>query len=367
MQTLPDNLEFYSSTYDEARQRFRATAEGVTRRLEQHAIPAPGCADNELTIDVAVIGNDNAEWCIVLSSGLHGAEGFLGSAVQMAWLVAARQNGLDLANGRIILVHGINPYGFKFLRRCNEDNIDLNRNFLSTDDAYQGAPDGYAELDAFLNPQAPPPRYDLCYLQMLWHILRAGLPVLKQSIAGGQYAYPKGLFFGGHGRAASTKVILNNITRWVAASPEVVHIDFHSALGRYGHYRLFLSDEVSPADLEWYQHAFDAQKLVPVAAAKASEYVASGLMGRLVGRQLTKCNYRYLCAEFGTYSVLRVLKALRAENRAHFYGDPASAVYLRAKQQLLECCCPADAAWRRSAVNQGLAIVNQAIASTKPA
>ncbi len=366
MPSLPDNLEFYSSTYDEARQRFRVAAERVSQRLEQHAIPVDGCADGELTIDVAVIGDDNADRSVILSSGLHGAEGFLGSAIQLACLTAAGRNALQLTNARMILIHGINPYGFKFLRRCNEDNIDLNRNFLSEAGEYQGAPDGYAELDAFLNPRTPPPRYDFCYPRMVWHILRSGLPVLKQAIAGGQYAYPKGLFFGGHGPAASTGVIRNNITRWAAASPDLVHIDFHSALGRYGQYRLFLAAAVSPAELEWYQHAFGEQKVMPVAAVKASEYRASGQIGHWIGGHLNTCRYRYVCAEFGTYSVLRVLKALRAENRAHFYGDPASEMYRSAKQELLECCCPADTAWRRSVLDQGLAIVEQAIASVKP-
>ena len=30
-----------------------------------------------------------------------------------------------------------------------------------------------------------------------WLILREGMPSLKQSVVGGQYEYPKGLFFGG--------------------------------------------------------------------------------------------------------------------------------------------------------------------------
>src|SRR5690606_39367139 len=29
----------------------------------------------------------------------------------------------------VLLIHAINPYGFSHIRRVNEDNIDLNRNF----------------------------------------------------------------------------------------------------------------------------------------------------------------------------------------------------------------------------------------------
>ena len=57
---------------------------------------------------------------------------------------------------RYVLIHGVNPFGFSNLRRCNEDNVDVNRNFLESGDDYMGAPDGYAGLDSFLNPESPP-------------------------------------------------------------------------------------------------------------------------------------------------------------------------------------------------------------------
>jgi hypothetical protein len=31
----------------------------------------------------------------------------------------------------LLLIYAVNPYGFSHLRRVNEDNIDLNRNFLN--------------------------------------------------------------------------------------------------------------------------------------------------------------------------------------------------------------------------------------------
>ena len=32
------------------------------------------------------------------------------------------------------MVHGLNPFGMKYLRRVNENNVDLNRNSLFTDE-----------------------------------------------------------------------------------------------------------------------------------------------------------------------------------------------------------------------------------------
>ena len=53
---------------------------------------------------------------------------------------------------RCVLLHALNPFGFAWRRRVNEDNVDLNRNFLLDDEGYVGCPDGYAHLDPLLLP-----------------------------------------------------------------------------------------------------------------------------------------------------------------------------------------------------------------------
>jgi hypothetical protein len=84
-------------------------------------------------------------------------------------------------------------------------------------------------------------------------------------------------------------------------------------------------------------------------------------------------NYRYVGAEFGTHSMIRVLAALRSENRAHFYSAESSPAYRRAKSELLECFCPTSLEWRHSVVESGLKIIEQGsralsqLATTMPA
>ncbi|CAD7955801.1 unnamed protein product [Amoebophrya sp. A25] len=123
---------------------------------------------------------------IVLSSGVHGVEGFIGSAVQVRflWKLLGReldgegnepsspQNGntfgpgvagsgtdnLQHADGadtkkcsnasttersrstseevrKILLIHAVNPFGMRKFRRFNERNVDLNRNALTDAEA----------------------------------------------------------------------------------------------------------------------------------------------------------------------------------------------------------------------------------------
>ena len=69
---------------------------------------------------------------LVTVSGTHGVEGFFGSAVQVEWL--RRIKGAALPGDIAALhIHAINPYGFSWLRRTNEDNVDINRNWMDFD------------------------------------------------------------------------------------------------------------------------------------------------------------------------------------------------------------------------------------------
>ena len=72
-------------------------------------------------------------------------------------------------------------------------------------------------------------------------------------------------------------------------------------------------------------------------------------------------NYRYLGAEFGTYPIIRVLGALRAENRAHHYSGPGQPAYEPAKRELLECFCPRSVSWREKVIEQGMRLIRTAV------
>ncbi|MEZ6089290.1 MAG: DUF2817 domain-containing protein [Pirellulaceae bacterium] len=133
----------YSKTYAEARRRFVDAARLVGASVHSYRIRVDG--DEELSIDVAIQGPDDAP-TIVTSSGVHGVEGYFGSAVQLSLLERWRTYGCDNET-RHVLIHAVNPFGFSHLRRFNEENIDLNRNFLLPGDAYSGSPDGYARLN----------------------------------------------------------------------------------------------------------------------------------------------------------------------------------------------------------------------------
>src|SRR5688500_18661675 len=121
---------FFAADYFAARGRFReATADDGFRR-EVHEIDASGPDGEPLTIDAAVLGSRDPRRVVVVSSGLHGVEAFFGSAVQLAWLEHRAPTWSIPADAALVLVHALNPFGFAWRRRWNENNVDLNRNFL---------------------------------------------------------------------------------------------------------------------------------------------------------------------------------------------------------------------------------------------
>ena len=69
---------------------------------------------------------------------------------------------------------------------------------------------------------------------------------------------------------------------------------------------------------------------------------------------------RFVTAEFGTYHVLRVLAALRAENRLHFHGG-SSVERRRVGREFLECFCPMASDWRAKTLGRAMQVIGQAI------
>lgn len=113
-----------------------------------------------------------------------------------------------------------------WLRRVNESNVDLNRNCIF-DGEYSGAPAGYRTLNSFLNP-ASPPSFDLYTLRAALLSLRHGLNTLKQSVVGGQYEFPKGLFFGGKQLEKGISGYQDFIRRRMSSIEQLFSIDVHT-------------------------------------------------------------------------------------------------------------------------------------------
>src|SRR6056297_2205585 len=124
-----------SATYAESRRAFLDAAAAAHAVVTHHPHPLAGPDGGDLAVDVAELGPDTADDVVLVVSGTHGVEGYCGSALQRRWLET--HTGDRPAGVRVVMIHALNPYGFAWVRRVNEDNVNLNRNFV---DWAAGAP-----------------------------------------------------------------------------------------------------------------------------------------------------------------------------------------------------------------------------------
>jgi Protein of unknown function (DUF2817) len=343
-------LDFYfSPNYFTARDRFRRGAAKAGARLDVLAIGAKGPAGEDLTIDIAWFGSNAPKRLLLHSSGLHGVEGFAGSAIQLQLLDNPPVLPGDAA---LVVVHILNPYGMSWLRRVNENNVDLNRNFR-VDGSYQGAPSTYAKLDHFLNPRTAP-AFDFFGLKAIPLILRHGMAELKQSFVGGQYEFPEGLFFGGKQLEEGPRKYHAFLVERLASAEKTIAIDVHTGIGKYAEDMLL----VESMDFEKLRGIFGERVTALVPDQRAAYRIEGGIesmLFRVFGKRPM-----FVGQEFGTYSGIRVLHALREENRWHHYGR--GSVDHPTKLKVREAFYPADESWRRTVLKRGHELLEQAIA-----
>ncbi|MBF0282411.1 MAG: M14 family metallopeptidase [Zetaproteobacteria bacterium] len=306
----------FPRNYHHARASFLTAAHQAHARLSSYFHPLAGPEGETLATDVAWIGEEDAHWVLVLLSATHGVEGFSGSAAQVDCL----QQPIQLPPGvAIVLIHAVNPHGFAWLRRVNEDGVDLNRNFI---DFAQPLPinTGYHQLAESILPRSlDAVCLHHCDLQLQTFREKYGTTVYEQALSAGQFHHPHGLFYGGTAPTWSRQTCETIIHDFqLAKRKRLALIDFHTGIGPYG-YGEPICDH-PPGSLgvtlarQWYGEAVTEPALgtsISVAKHGLSDF---GWIN-LIGDPLV-----FIALEFGTYPFDSMLQALRADHWLHAKG-----------------------------------------------
>jgi hypothetical protein len=299
--------ELFSADYAEARMRFIEAASSVGADLQTYAHPLPGPSGETLACDVATLGPDNAQTRFIVSSGTHGVEGFAGAACQVSLLRRIKALPVDV---RVILVHAVNPYGFANLRRTNEDNVDINRNFIN----HVSPPtnDNYTKLHEVMFPPEwiGPPLHES---ERAWYALlaRRGWEAVLSELTKGQSTHPDGIFYAGFKPSWS-----NGIWRTIIANEEnadrIIHLDIHTGLGPSGHGELIYlgseTDVAGNAANEW--SGGEARPILDGAAVSPN---VDGPISSALPPSTDKRLVVGYALEFGTVAVETVLRAMRID------------------------------------------------------
>ena len=361
-QPEPDEHYAYSesffNSYEDIRTHLQELTADLGVEISSHAIDA----DDGLYIDTFYLPSTGEKTnLVVLTTGVHGIEGYIGSVMLDVFFREVYPT-LDDANTGVLVVANVNPYGMKYFRRYNENNVDLNRNFILDWDTFDlSSNKEYPKVDTFLGPTGK-------IGNALWHeagfylnlgktAVTDGAGTISDALLTGQYQYPQGVYYGGTGDEAST-VYLKDVFSQCLDSPyeNIVHIDIHSGYGPRYNMVIFNSVFETMNEAE-SQAAFGYDYII--AYDSESFYATTGdttdFFYRLAQQKQRETDLFSTCFEFGTigdafFDTILSLKYTVDENRNHWYptDNPTSARIIH--ENYMELFYPTETAWREKTV-----------------
>jgi hypothetical protein len=373
-------LGYFPSSYEQSRQRFRDECRARIASPEDFckSSPVSSPTDPDLTIDYGFFGS-SGDRLVVIQSGIHGSEGAAGAAVQELvlhdYLARLLSNHID-----VFFIHALNPYGFKYVRRTDEFNVNLNRNFAIEAKDYQTPNSDYDRLRGLFEPMGPVGNVWTDSVVSHWHFIArlAGdgfdATSLTNGLDSGQYRYPKGMNYGGY-KPAQQVAFLKEALRPVMARPyrKILFLDFHTGLGNDG--ELAVIKGIHPSDellREFSGLLRDRQKdgIVVRSGEDQGFFPTSGdvidfaptLAGPVPGAsdsRMLAVTMEYGTMGAGTASQLRSASRMILENQAHFNGCATADECAVVRDDFRELFNPSDPRWRLKVMREADVVFSQ--------
>ena len=341
--------------YQAARTAFldAGASRGATLVCHDHPLAGPDGAG--LAADVAILGPADARHRLLVISGTHGVEGFAGSMCQTAWL----REGIDIPDDlAVVLVHAINPFGFAWVRRVNEDNVDLNRNGVDFSAPLPVNP-GYDELaDALVPSVWDDATRQSAATRLLEFANREGFDGLQAAVSSGQYRHPRGIFFGGQARVWSHHTLETIVRSQLGGAHRVAIIDLHSGLGEYGHGELIASHPDAAGRVR-LDRCFDGY-VIPSEGNSVSADVSGDVLDSME-HWLPGVEVAGVAIEWGTVDIVAVSDALRADAWLHGYADPRGREAAPIKDELRAGFAPDDPRWAELVFDRFVEVADRAV------
>lgn len=353
-----ENL-IYLNTYEENKTTFLKLA--GNNHLPAWELPT----DSNLTTDLALLksGKRTSEEVIVISSGLHGIEGFVGSSIQRELMTNFK------FNSDVLMIHAMNPWGMKNKRRVDENNIDLNRNFIEGSEAFKIANPDYLQINSFLNPQES---VSINFFQRFGFlaksiqlIIQFGIEPLRKSILIGQYSESKGIYYGGSAVSYLKNKVDILLKTTLAPYKKILWIDLHTGYGEKGKLHLLANDENSKEG-QRLKARFKDQK-IDFGNQKSFYKTTGDLAGYLNSKSSSTQEISALVFEYGTLDSQKTLGSIESlrrmilENQGFQYGykDPNSKLITNDLFQ--DQFFPQDSNWNKSVQEQTHSLLDSII------
>lgn len=374
-----DLLSFYLETYDACRRAFLSYRRSLKKnflRFHHEVLEIPKGGGE---IDTYLIGNKKKapKKIVIMSSGIHGVEGFAGSAFQRRWIEEYLLNDHPSyslpKNVDFLFLHGINVDGFKSMRRVNERNVDLNRNFaLKREKLHKKSKNkGYRKIQSFLNP----PRkfsyiaweYFLFVLRFFGIVTRFGAKYVMDAAVNGQYEFPGGIYYGGRKPEPVVRQLRKFFRKTLKKYEQILILDFHTGYGARNALSLMQNAPPGSREDRNLKKVFGDFGLL-LNEGEEDFYRTSGDFTDFFGKLFGKDKDLFpITVEMGTFGNLNLRGALRgsflmiSENRIHFFGSKSETAAERVREDFREMFFPTREDWRLAAMDQVFGVVPEAI------
>lgn len=337
---MTDTLSYFKETYEESKKSFIDLSQSfLGGELRSHKISG---TDLDLSFETFHIPpvSGNKERLLILTSGIHGIEGFTGSALQRFFLQENFWNLKD-ENMGVLIIHGINPYGFKNKRRVTENNVDLNRNFDISKNLFKNENSGYAQVYDLLNCKKKSGKFSF-YLSALKSIKKYGKESLRRAIVKGQYQFPEGIFFGGKDFEPQVQLVQIEVKRLGEGYHQVLMIDLHTGYGKRSKLHLF-GDRSTYIDQKYMDEIFKGLD-VDYGQEKDFYEVTGGFTLFMAKIFHCKAKFAGICFEFGTIDSHKTLGSLDSLYRM--------VNEIERRDLFVEMFYPSSLEWRKAVAEQ---------------
>jgi len=358
----------FSNDYGKAREKLLDAARSAGAVMSSFGLDQRGPGGIELSTDVASLGPGTAKAVMVTISATHGVEGFFGSATQTEWLRRAKSAALP-EGVAALHIHAINPYGFASLRRTNETNVDINRNWVDFSKALLPNTQ-YDELSPDLCPsdwsEASQAQTGARIMAWIKRQGPNGQAIYQKAVSGGQWDHPQGLFYGGKDVSWSRRTLTEILTSNLDLAERVCVLDFHTGLGPYGYAEPIIGFRRDTPEF--------ARTRSWIGGSAKSLHGDGSVSAAITGDSLSaipallpKAAVDVVALECGIKPLNEVALALRADAWLHAHGDPRSPEGQRIQGALREAFHSDDLMWQGMALGQGLAACQAALGELRQA
>ncbi|MCI3182103.1 DUF2817 domain-containing protein [Caulobacter sp. CCUG 60055] len=340
--------------YFEARDKFLAAARSAGAQVETLPCPGVGPAGEPLSMDTARLGEPGADKLLVVISGVHGVEGYAGSAIQVDALRRLRP-----APGQAVLcIHAANPYGMAWTSVETEGGVDLNRNFVDFDGPLPHNP-LYDELDdVFMCPEVSGPLREAAELKARQYVERHGLSQYLHAGADGQYHRPGRFNFAGREPAWSNTAVRAVIAEAARGVADLALVDVHTGFGDRGAGVMLAIRQTPEANARaraWWGDTIQ----IPSADFP---WTPQGTLVAAAPQMAPEARVTAAALEFGTEPIERVGQSMVDRFRLATFSSLDAPEAAGTLAEIKACLAPSDTPWRRAVLNRGRQVLDQALA-----